>query len=345
MNDWVGICGAGSWGSALAKVWCDAGRGVKIWARRPGQREDLRLGRNSGYLPGISLPNSLHVVDEAEDLLEGTRALVVALPTVALNETLERLGPLVRERSQPVVLLAKGFDRSSGRRLSEVAGEVVGDSLVHVLLGPSHAEEVAREMPTAVVLAGGDPTRRSELQSLLSTACFRVYTNDDLAGVEVAAALKNVLAIAAGICDGLGLGDNTKGALLTRGLVEIVRVGEALGAQRETFYGLSGIGDVITTCLSAHSRNRAFGEAMGRGADVAEALQRVGQVVEGVATTQTVQELARRHSLRLPILEKVAEVLFDSKEPREAIQDLMLRELTSEWGPSPEGGINVRTSR
>jgi glycerol-3-phosphate dehydrogenase (NAD(P)+) len=345
----LAICGAGSWGSALAKLWCDADRSVRIWARRPQQRDDLRLGRNPGYLPGVAMPTGLEVIGETEKLIDGAGALIVALPTAALDWALQTWGREAREKSIPVVLLAKGFDKRSGRRLSEVATEVLGADLVHVLLGPSHAEEVAREMPTAVVLAGGSEKSRSRLQCALSTSCFRVYTNHDLVGVEVAAALKNVLAIAAGICDGLGLGDNTKGALLTRGVVEISRLGEAMGGCHHTFYGLSGIGDVITTCLSAHSRNRALGEAVGRGASVEEALARVGQVVEGVATTQTLEELARRHSLRLPILEEVAEVLFAAKEPRLAIEELMLRELTSERGGDAdlgsEGGLDVRSTR
>jgi glycerol-3-phosphate dehydrogenase (NAD(P)+) len=199
-----------------------------------------------------------------------------------------------------------------------------------VLAGPSHAEEVARRIPTAVVVSGGDADLRRAVQGRLTTPLFRVYTNDDLVGVELAAAVKNVLAIAAGICDGLQLGDNTKGALLTRGVTELARLGVACGAQRETFFGLAGIGDVITTCLSRHSRNRLLGERIGSGLSLQEALATMTQVVEGVETARTAVELAHRYGVAVPICEQVAAVLFAGRPPRAAIEELMGRALRSE---------------
>lgn len=326
----IGIFGGGAWGVALARAWCEPAQEVSIWARRPERRRELRRGSpiDGGEKP---LPECIEVCESVPALVDGIDVLVLATPSATVAEVLGKVVTPLAEQQTPVVLLAKGLEEGRGRRLSEVAAEFVEPARVFVLLGPSHAEEVAVGMPTAIVLAGGDPDRRRELQASFSTSTLRVYTNDDLAGVEYAAALKNVLAIAAGICDGLGLGDNTKGALLTRGIAEIARLGAELGGRRETFFGLSGVGDVITTCLSRHSRNRAFGEAIGRGASVDDALASVGQVVEGLGTTRTVQELAVSREVPVPITHEVHRVLFQGKAPRQAIEDLMLRELKEEW--------------
>lgn len=327
----VAVLGAGSWGSALASTLAASGTDTVLWARRPEQVEQLRQGTNPAYLGDLPLPA---VPDCTSDFAAAAAAdvLVVATPaatTAAICEKIVECGAADR----PCVLLAKGLERHTGRRLSEVAASALGSTAeVLVLLGPSHAEEVVQGQPTAIVLSGGTAPTRERLQQEFSHANLRVYTNDDLCGVETAGALKNVLAIAAGLCDGLGLGDNAKGALLARGVAEIARVGVRLGARQETFFGLSGVGDVITTCLSRHSRNRALGERVGRGESLEDALRAIGQVVEGAETTRTVVELAARENEAVPIAAEVAAVLFEGKSPADAMNDLMLRSLKPEWG-------------
>jgi glycerol-3-phosphate dehydrogenase (NAD(P)+) len=328
----ITVVGAGSWGSALASTLAGAGSSVTLWARRSEQVAELRTGRNSRFLGDRPLAPGLVCTGDFREAVDSADAIVLATPAATTAELCDRIG----ETSVPCVLLAKGLERGTGRRLSEVAEDVLGArSEVLVLLGPSHAEEVVEGQPTAIVLAGGSATSREALQQEFSHANLRVYTNEDLVGVELAGALKNVLAIAAGLCDGLGLGDNAKGALLARGVAEIARIGERLGGRRETFFGLSGVGDVITTCLSRHSRNRALGERVGRGESLDEATAAIGQVVEGADTTRTVVDLARREGEAVPIATEVAAVLFEGKAPAEAMSDLMLRSLKPEWGPAP----------
>lgn len=327
----IAVLGAGSWGSALAATLAATGSHVTLWARREEQVLQLRAGRNPDYLGDNTLPPEL---EATSDLAAAVRAevIIVASPAATTGEICGR----IREAGasgRPVVLLAKGLEQGTGRRLSEVASEALGPGAeVLVLLGPSHAEEVVQGQPTAIVLAGGGKATRGALQEEFSHANLRIYTNVDLVGVETAAALKNVLAIAAGLCDGLGLGDNAKGALLARGVAEIARVGVRLGARQETFFGLSGVGDVITTCLSRHSRNRALGERVGRGESLADATAAIGQIVEGTETTRTVVALAAREGEAVPIADQVAAVLFDGKNPAAAMNDLMLRSLKPEWG-------------
>jgi glycerol-3-phosphate dehydrogenase (NAD(P)+) len=311
-----------------------AGQDVRLWTRRSDQAVELRAGTNGRYLPGVRIPSSIPVHEELRAAVAECDVVLIAVPSVAVRTLARRVVEEGLGGQATLVSLAKGLEESTGRRLSEVLAEGAscGPRRAAVLLGPSHAEEVARGQPTAIVLSGAEERRRTEIQRRLSTKTLRVYTNDDLVGVELAAALKNVLAIAAGICDGLGLGDNTKGALLTRGIAEIARLGESRGGRRETFYGLSGIGDVITTCLSRHSRNRRLGELIGRGLELDAARAEVVQVVEGVETTRTVNEMARREGIPMPIAEQVGLVLFEGREPAVAIEELMSRALKAEWG-------------
>jgi glycerol-3-phosphate dehydrogenase (NAD(P)+) len=328
----ITVLGAGSWGTAVASTLAGDGADVTLWARREEQAAEITRGRNERYLGDRPLASNLTATADFQRAIDGTGVLILATPAAATAEICQRIG----RTSVPCVLLAKGLERGTGRRLSEVAASVLGETAeVLVLLGPSHAEEVMEGQPTAIVLSGGSQPTRESLQQEFSHANLRVYTNDDLIGVEMAGALKNVLAIAAGLCDGLGLGDNAKGALLARGVAEIARVGEKLGGRRETFFGLSGVGDVITTCLSRHSRNRALGERVGRGEPLADAIAAIGQVVEGADTTRTVVEMARREGEAVPIATEVAAVLFEGKAPAEAMSDLMLRTLKPEWGPAP----------
>lgn len=335
MRSRIVVLGAGSWGTALAIHLSRAGRDVLLWARRADLASEMRRGRNTRYLPSAEIPAAVEITSDIDLALELASSVLLAVPSSATAELCQAVRPRAAH-GVPVVLLAKGFERGSGRRLSEVAiGELGPEHPALVLLGPSHAEEVAAGLPTAIVLAGPASELRTEVQHALSGPTLRVYTNDDLVGVETAAALKNVLAIAAGICDGLALGDNAKGALLARGLAEIVRVGVALGGDPATFYGLSGVGDIITTGLSRHSRNRALGERVGRGESLASARASIGMVVEGVETTRTVLSLADRHHIEVPISREVGAVLFDGKDPRRAIEDLMVRSLKAEGGETP----------
>jgi len=326
------VLGAGSWGSALADTIASAGREVVLWARRPEQVAQLQEGRNPEYLGDHRLCATLRCTADLGEAVAAADAVVIGTPSVTTRDICEKI-VAAGARDKPCVLLAKGLERGTGRRLSQVATEVLGPgSEVLVLLGPSHAEEVIMGQPTAIVLAGGTADTREKLQHLFSHSNLRVYRNDDLIGVETAGALKNVLAIAAGLCDGLGLGDNAKGALLARGVAEIARVGVRLGGRQETYFGLSGVGDVITTCLSRHSRNRALGERVGRGESLEEATAAIGQVVEGTETTRTLVALAAREGDEVPIANEVAAVLFDGKAPADAMNDLMLRSLKPEWG-------------
>jgi glycerol-3-phosphate dehydrogenase (NAD(P)+) len=325
----VAVLGAGSWGTALAIHLCQAGAEVRLWGN---VREDLdamlQTRENRKYLSGIRLPDGVKVVPELEAALDAADFTFYVVPSQAVREVAQRVAA-IGTRGLPVCA-AKGLELGSLKRLSEVLSECLGDSGPVILTGPSHAEEVSRGIPTTVVAAAADEARAKAVQLLSSTPAFRVYTNTDVVGCEYAAALKNVIAIAAGVCDGIGWGDNTKGALLTRGLAEISRLGVALGGRRETFFGLAGLGDLITTAMSRHSRNRHVGEAIGQGRPLAEVLGDMVMVAEGVTTARAARDLGRAHDVELPITEQVCEMLFEGRSPREALQSLMTRDLKSE---------------
>lgn len=317
--------GAGGWGTALAILLGGAGRPVRLLARRPElAQEMIRRRENPLYLPGARLPESVTVGTEADLLAEGTLVLV-AVPCQALRETLQRLAVVLQGR--PVVLGCKGLELDTGLGPAEVAAEVLGsDELVGVLSGPNHAEEVARGLPAAAVVAGGEIRERSRWQELLTTPTFRVYGSDDRRGVELGGALKNVLAIAVGIAEGLELGDNAKAALLTRGMAEMARLGESLGGERTTFYGLSGLGDLVVTGLSRWSRNRRLGEMVGRGLGADEALRQLsGLAVEGWPTARVARELAVVRGVSAPVITEVYEILYAGKDPRLSMEALMTR--------------------
>jgi glycerol-3-phosphate dehydrogenase (NAD(P)+) len=325
----VAVLGGGSWGTSLACLLASKGEATLLWVRTPEAARRMRESRqNPDYLPGITLPSSLSVTSELDDV-RGSPLAVLAVPTAAQREVARRLrGTLCPDR---VLCAAKGYEERTRLRMSEVLLQELGPSVgIAILAGPSHAEEVALGIPTTVVVASSDENVAIAFQELLFTPAFRVYTNVDVLGVETAAALKNVIAIAAGICDGLGFGDNTKGALVTRGLAEISRLGEALGARAETFFGLAGIGDLVTTCISSHSRNRKVGELVARGRSLAQASRETGQVAEGVATTRAALAIAEKARVELPITAQVAAVLFDGKSPRSALGDLMGRDAKAE---------------
>jgi glycerol-3-phosphate dehydrogenase (NAD(P)+) len=295
-------------------------------------RQDLdgiiRDRENRKFLPGIEVPDGVKVLPELEAALEGADFTFYVVPSQAVREVAGRVRS-AGSASLPVCA-AKGLELGSLKRMSEVLAESLGDPDPVILTGPSHAEEVSRGIPTSVVAAAGDEERARAVQVLCSTQVFRVYRNTDVAGCEYAAALKNVIAIAAGVCDGIGWGDNTKGALLTRGLAEISRLGVALGGRRETFFGLAGMGDLIATAMSRHSRNRHVGEGIGRGRTLEQVLGSMVMVAEGVHTARAARDLGRAQGVDLPITEQVCAMLFESRSPREALQALMSRDLKSE---------------
>jgi len=280
-------------------------------------------------LPGLEFPDLLHVVDSLKAAADGVDWVVSAVPSHAVRPVARELAAV--PGASPVVNLAKGLEEHTHRRMLEVLSEELGsDRPVASLVGPSHAEEVALDHPTAVVVTSRDGGFAADVQQAFTDPVFRVYTNPDVVGVEVAVALKNVIALAAGISAGLGYGDNSLGSLITRGLAEMTRLGRELGGRTETFFGLAGVGDLVTTCASRHSRNRRLGESIGMGQPVADALAGMTMVVEGVRTTAAARELADEHGVEMPIVEQVHAVLFGGVGPREALRDLMARE------PRPE---------
>jgi len=333
----LSLFGAGSWGTALAAHLAQAGRTVTLWGRRSEQVDRMRRTReNPSYLPGVTLPSSLRLTDHVDLAAEASNTWAVAVPSQHLRSVTTTLQPHVRE-DVTVVSLAKGIENDTLLTMSQVLRETldrVGRDRIGVLSGPSHAEEVARGQPTTVVAAVPEESVAERLQDLFMTEALRVYVNTDVVGVEIGGAAKNVLAIAAGIGDGVGYGDNAKAALITRGIAEIRRLGLAMGAQAQTFAGLAGIGDLIVTCMSAHSRNRSLGEQIGEGRSLDEVLGDMQMVAEGVRTTQSIHDLARRHDLEMPITEAVHAILFDGRQPEEMVRQLMTRSAKREhWLP------------
>ncbi|HXF58834.1 MAG TPA: NAD(P)H-dependent glycerol-3-phosphate dehydrogenase [Candidatus Saccharimonadales bacterium] len=332
----IAVLGGGGWGTTLALILDSKEHEVRLWVYEADEAERMAQTReNTTFLPGVPIPARVAITNARAEAVRNAELIVLATPSRALRETAQAL---VREApdlgsAKAIVIGSKGLEPVSLLRMSEVLADVLPESLhskVVVLTGPSHAEEVSRRVPTAVVAASSRLASAGLVQETFSTEWFRVYTNDDVVGVEIAAALKNVVAIAAGICDGLGFGDSTKGALLTRGLVEIARLGEALGARASTFSGLAGMGDLIATAMSRHSRNRRLGEAIGKGMKLEQALAASKMVVEGVGTAHAAVDLARRHQVELPIAEQVRLILYEDKSATTAIRELLTRDLKAE---------------
>jgi glycerol-3-phosphate dehydrogenase (NAD(P)+) len=317
----------------MALLFARTARVVHIWARDPARADMLaETRRNDRHLPGVRLAENIVVTANPCDATEAADLIVVAIPTAFLRATLTAVANRI-PRGVPALSVVKGIENSTFARPSRVIVEAVGARPVAVLSGPSHAEELARGLPASVVVAGEDHELNLRVRDALNHGLFRVYTNPDAAGVELAGALKNLLGLAAGICDGLKLGDNAKAALLTRGLVEITRFGTALGANTETFYGLAGIGDVMTTCFSGYGRNRTVGERIGRGETLDAVLADMVNVAEGVFTTRSVRDQAHDRGIDVPITDQLHEILFHQKPPMEALNDLMERVPKVEWQP------------
>jgi glycerol-3-phosphate dehydrogenase (NAD(P)+) len=322
----VSIVGDGGWGLAVAILLRQAGHDVRVWGIEPEYVEEVARTRESPrYLPGFSLDAGILLDHDFPRVVDGADVVLSVVPTQYLRTTWSELASAM-PADVPVVSLSKGIENRTLRRPSEILAELLGEDRHYgVLSGPSHAEEVARGLPTTVVVGSPHDELGRLVQSICATDRFRVYTTDDLTGVELGGALKNVIALAAGMAHGLGFGDNTLSALITRGMVEIRRLGVALGARAETFSGLSGIGDLITTCVSPYGRNRSVGLRIGRGETLEDILASMNQVAEGVRTTESVRDLSHRLEVEMPITEEVANVLFEGKVPQRAVADLMLR--------------------
>ncbi len=324
------VIGDGGWGTALAMVLERNGHDVTVWGPFSEYLEEIQAsGENKTYLPGVGIPPSIHWIADREAAAKDAGLVVLVVPSRFYKPVVESFKPFIPENAL-VVSATKGLDEQTHERMSEVAEQVLGRP-VAVLSGPSHAEEVARGIPCAVAVAATDHAMAEQIQRLFVNDTFRVYTRDDVVGVELGGALKNVIAVAAGIGDGMGFGDNSKAALMTRGLAEITRLGTALGAKPETFAGLSGIGDLMVTCMSRHSRNRGVGERLGKGETLEEIMSGMKMVAEGVWNCQAAKELADQLGVSVPITEQVNAVVHEGKDPRQAIRDLMTR------APKPEG--------
>ena len=326
------VIGAGGWGTTLAKLLAERGHAVTLWARHESFAQELtRTRENKEYLPGISLDPSMEITHES-GALGGKELYVFALPTQATREVAKELSPHISHDAGVYISASKGIERTTLSRVTQILQEALGieSARTVALSGPSHAEEVARGVATAIVVASEENAVAKEVQNAFFLPYFRVYSSSDVVGVEIAGALKNVIAICAGITDGAGFGDNTKAALMTRGLAEIRRLGIALGAEEHTFSGLAGLGDLVVTCASQHSRNRFVGEQIGRGRKLPEVLDEMKMIAEGVATTASAWSLAQLHKIEMPIVHETYKILFEGKDPREATNDLMTRNPKSE---------------
>ncbi|MCX6967137.1 MAG: NAD(P)-dependent glycerol-3-phosphate dehydrogenase [Verrucomicrobia bacterium] len=324
----IAVIGAGGWGTALANLMASKGEPVTLWGFEPHHVEELRATRmNTPFLPGVRLHDAITPTADMADVADAELLLVVP-PSKGMRGVAGRLADVAPRGV--LVSFTKGIEQGSGLRMSEILHQAMPTSRIAVLSGPSHAEEVARSMPTAVVLGCADAALAAQIQGTLNSQTFRVYTSTDVAGIELGGALKNIFAIAAGVSDGLGFGDNSKAALVTRALVELVRLGTALGGRKATFRGLSGIGDLMVTCFSRHSRNRSVGERLGRGETPEQIAASMQMVAEGVPTALSAYECARRLGVETPIIDAVHGLLYAGKSPREVLSEILSRE------PRPE---------
>lgn len=327
----VAVLGAGSWGTALAMLLAGNGHSTMLWAHRPEAAETLERERcNERYLPGIPFPDKLHVTADLEGAVAAADVVLVVVPSHAFRETLHHLRPVVRPDHR-IAWGTKGLEPETRKLLHQVVREELGETIpMAVVSGPTFAREVARKLPGAVTVAANDPDFALELARALHNDHFRAYTGDDIVGVELGGAVKNVMAIAAGTADGMGFGAKARAALIARGLAEMQRLGRALGAHDETFTGLTGLGDLVLTCTDDQSRNRRLGLALGQGKGIDETVREIGQVVEGVGTCREVHELARDLNVEMPITEQVYLIIHKGHTPQEAVQALMMRAIRPE---------------
>lgn len=328
----IAVLGAGSWGTALAILLSRNGAVVRLWGHLTTEVERLhRDGENREFLPGYPFPDGLSVTADLGEALQGADEVLVVVPSHAFRAVLKKAVPLMEQQTS-LSWATKGVEPQTLSLLHEVAAELLGDKSTAVISGPSFAGEVAKGLPTAVTVASSSLEHAEKIAGYLHSDCFRAYTSDDIIGLEVGGAAKNVMAIGAGIADGLGFGANTRAALITRGLAEIMRLGMALGGKRETMMGLGGMGDLVLTCTDDQSRNRRMGLALARGLSIDEAKQEIGQEVEGVMTAQAIYNKARKLGVEMPITEQVYQVLYQNLDPKEAVQNLLGRRKRQETG-------------
>lgn len=326
----IGVIGAGSWGSALAILLTNNGHNVCVWSHR---EEEARLinetKRHESKLPGVVIPDALMYTSDLKATMSDKDVLILAVPSLHVRSTCKKMEPFIRA-GQIIVNVAKGIEEETLYTMSAIIEEELPVADACVLSGPSHAEEVSRGLPTTCVVSASSRKTALYLQNVFSSPVFRVYTSSDMLGVELGGALKNVIALAAGASDGIGYGDNLKAALITRGMGEIAKLGIVMGGNPETFYGLTGVGDLIVTCASVHSRNRRAGFLMGQGYRMQDAMKEVKMVVEGVHSAKAALALAHKYNVEMPIVEQVNKVLFEDKNAKEAVMDLMLRDKKQE---------------
>lgn len=321
----ITLCGGGSWGTAIARLLSNKGHKVNFYIRNKSVIDDIKENReNSKYLPGAKFINEINLTNDLDSVLNNIDVFVIAIPTSSIREILENIRGKI-SKGTIIVNLSKGIEVETLDRISEISSEVLKDNPFVALSGPSHAEEVGKDIPTTLVASSSNLKAAEIIQREFSTSIFRIYTNPDLVGVEIGGALKNIIALAAGMNDGLGYGDNSKAALMTRGIYEMSKLGISLGANPHTFNGLSGIGDLIVTCTSMHSRNRRAGILIGKGMSMDEACKEVGQVVEGVKTVKSAYKLSKLKNIEMPITMALYQVLYEDYDPNKAVYELMTR--------------------
>lgn len=326
----ISVIGSGSWGTAIANTLAENGHLVTLWSYLKEEYEMLNnFHEHKTFLPGVTLHEGISYTNDMETAINGSEMTVIATPSFAVGQTAKNMKPYLKE--QIIVCISKGFEDSTLSCLSEVIKRETGSNRICMLSGPSHAEEVARKMPTTLVAASDSEEVSRLVQDAFMCSYLRVYTSDDMLGVQLGGALKNIISLCAGIADGMGYGDNIKAALMTRGMAEIIRLGTAMGGKPETFYGLSGMGDLIVTCTSMHSRNRRAGILIGQGRSPEDAKKEVGMVVEGIIACESAYKLAKKYNVDMPIVNEAYGILYNGNNPADAINKLMLRQKKSEW--------------
>lgn len=325
----ISIIGSGTWGMALARLLYDNGHSIKVWSAIASEITELKTTHTHKNLPDIIFDKHIEFEYNLEAVMKNAKILVLAVPSIYTRSTAKQMAAFYK-KEQILVNVAKGIEEETLKILTEQIEDEIKNANVAVLSGPSHAEEVVRQLPTTCVAGSNNIDTAKLIQSVFMSPVFRVYTSTDMLGIELGGSLKNVIALAAGISDGLGYGDNAKAALITRGIVEISRLGTAMGANMETFYGLSGIGDLIVTCASRHSRNRKAGMLIGQGKTMGDAMKEVSMVVEGVYSAKAAKALSEKYNINMPIVNEVNAVLFENKDPKQAVDALMLRDKIAE---------------
>lgn len=325
----VSVIGAGTWGMSLALLLSDNGHDVTVWSALPEEIENLKKTHRQPNLPAVEFPASMHFTADLGEAMKDAEYIVLAVPSIFTRGTARQMKEYYRE-GQVVICVAKGVEEKTLMPITDQVEEEIPGVIATCLCGPSHAEEVSRRIPTTIVAGARKKETAEAVRDLFMNPVFRVYTSPDMLGMELGASIKNVIALAAGMADGLGYGDNTKAALITRGIAEMTRLGVAMGASEKTFGGLTGIGDLIVTCASMHSRNRRAGILIGQGKTADEAMKEVKQVVEGVYSAKAAKALAEKYGVQMPIVEQVNRILFENKSPKEAVRDLMMRDPVQE---------------